>query len=141
MAGTVSLSEPTIDPPPPPAPRPPGELKATFGTDLEVLQCSRTFMSEDRSPVTRGRSVAEYPALHGPCPLPPPPLPGPPQALRAPRWCGPGGSTVAEPGLPCSGSRAARLSMACDPAWVLSPAAPHGNVGFSQPPPPPPQKG
>ena len=29
-------------------------------------QCSRTFTSYDRSPVTRGRSAAEYPLLHGP---------------------------------------------------------------------------
>ena len=44
---------------------PAGELKATFSIGLEVLQCSRTLMSSDRSPVTRGRSVAEYPLHHG----------------------------------------------------------------------------
>ena len=48
----------------------PGELKATFRTGLDVLQCSGTVMSSARSPVTRGRSVAEYPLLHAP----PPPL-------------------------------------------------------------------
>ena len=33
---------------------------------LEMLKCSRTWMSSDWSPVTRGRLVAKYPLLHGP---------------------------------------------------------------------------
>ena len=56
-----------------------GELKATFSTGLEVLQCSRTVASYDRSPV--GRSGAEYPLLHGP----PPTLP----RLMTHSLCGP----------------------------------------------------
>ena len=49
-----------------------GELKATFSTGLEVLQCSITIASYDRLPVTRGRLVAEYPLLYGPMSSPPP---------------------------------------------------------------------
>ena len=49
------------------APPPPLLTKATFGTGLEVLQCSRTFISCDWSPVTQGHSVAKYPLLHDPC--------------------------------------------------------------------------
>ena len=51
-------------PPPPPA--------SYASAGLEGLQGSRTLMSSDRWPVTRGRSVAEYAALHGPllCPTP-----------------------------------------------------------------------
>ena len=38
-----------------------------------VLQCSRTINTYDQSPVTRGRSVVEYPLPHGPHhPSPPP---------------------------------------------------------------------
>ena len=37
-----------------------------FALGLEVLQGSRTLMSCDQLPVTRGRSVAKYLLLHGP---------------------------------------------------------------------------
>ena len=33
---------------------------------MEVVQCSKTLMSCDRSPRTQGCSVADYPLLHGP---------------------------------------------------------------------------
>ena len=46
-------------------PRSPPPPLLMFSTALEVLQCSRTFKSCDRPPVPRGRSVAEYPLLHG----------------------------------------------------------------------------
>ena len=43
-----------------------GPPQQTFSTGLEVLQCSRTCVGNDRSPVLQRRSVAKYPSLHGP---------------------------------------------------------------------------
>ena len=69
---TPSPPPPLPPSPPPPSPQATPSPPPKSSAGLEVLLCSRTLMSSDRSPASWGRAVAKYPLLHA---LPPPPPP------------------------------------------------------------------
>ena len=67
-----------------------------FGSSLEGVPCSRICTSYDRSPLTRGRSAAQHPLLHGP--------------PRRRGFC-----------VPHAPRYAKRLTRRCNPYWAHTP--------------------